>query len=212
MTAHTLLTCRTLRRWAFALGATGLLALAGCKTDKETQGTGVGRKNDPLVYGPSRIPRQDLPLPDRDRGIGNKGKTDPLTTPTGGRNDKAAGYSDDPERWKGTVLPGKSTTPASLAGRANDGEELKIEAPGVPLQPAGGALPAEASEGVSQLYDRLERVGVKREDRSLERTNGQYVFRASILNTRGAKTQYTGEAETAYDAVKQVVDQVAPTK
>lgn len=212
MTADTLRTRRTLRRWAFALSAAGLLALAGCKTSKEATGTGVGggRKNDPLVYGPTRIPRQDLPLPERDRGIGTKGKADPLTTPTGREK---AGYTDDPERFKGTVLPGKTTTPASLAGRMNDGEELKIETPGVTLQPVGGALPADLGEGVSPLFDRLEKAGVKREDRTLGRENGKYVFRASVvISAEGARREYTGEGATAYEAVKQVVDQVAPAK
>ncbi len=111
------------------------------------------------------------------------------------------------------MLPGKTTTPASLAGRMNDGEELKIETPGVTLQPAGGALPADLGEGVSPLFDRLEKVGVKREDRSLGRENGKYVFRASVvINAEGARREYTGEGATAHEAVKQVVDQVAPAK
>ena len=200
-------TRRTARRWAFALSAA--VALAGCKSDKDGSGGGAGRKNDPLVYGPSRIPRQDLPVPER--GIPAKAK-DPLTTPTGGRADKA-GYTDDPERFKGTVLPGKATTPASLAGRFEDGEELKIEAPGVTLQPAGGPLPVNASEGVARLYDRLEKAGVKPADRTLTQQGGQYVFRAAVVITAaGARREYTGQADSAYDAVKQVADQIAPPK
>ena len=209
MTALSLLTRRTARRWAFALSAAGLLALAGCKTDKDAKGAPVGRKNDPLVSGPKLIPRQDLPVPER--GIGTKGKADPLTTPAGGRNDKV-GYTDDPERFKGTVLPGKLTTPASLAGRINNGEELKIDTPGVTLQ-AGGVLPTDVGEGVSELFNRLEKLGVKREDRTLEREDGKYVCRASVvINAEGARRQYEGKAEKAYDAVKQVVDQVAERK
>src|SRR3954470_23755645 len=95
-------------RRVFLLGVclVGLLALVGCKSTKEAPGgSGVSRpkdKNDPLVHGPtSRIPRQDLPVPDR--ATGPKGKADPLTTPTGGK----AGYTDDPDRFKGTYIPGK---------------------------------------------------------------------------------------------------------
>ncbi len=217
MMGRLLPTRRSARRLALAFGAVGMLALAGCKTNKDATGgvTGIGAsggksKNDPLVSGPKLIPRQDLPVPER--GIGTKGKSDPLTTPTGGRNDKV-GYIDDPERFKGTVLPGKATTPAALAGRLKDGEELKIEAPGVALQPAGGVLPFDAAEGVSPLYDRLEKLGVKREDRTLEREGGKYVCRASVqISAEGARRQYTGEGATAYEAVKQVVDQVADRK
>lgn len=210
MTADTLLTGRTARHRAFALGVAGLLALAGCRSaDKDAPGVGTGgggRKNDPLVSGPRLIPKQDLPVPER--GIGSKGKADPLTTPAGGRGDKV-GYTDDPERWKGTVLPGKLTTPASLAGRVRDGDELKIESPGVTLQPTAGVLPADAGDGVSALFDRLEKLGVKRDDRTLEREDGKYVFRASVpLNSEGARRQYTGSGDTPYEAVKQVVDQL----
>ena len=212
MTANTLSIRSPLRLGAFALSALGLLALVGCKTDKEERGgggLGVGRKNDPLVSGP-RIPKQDLPVPER--GIGSKGKPDPLTTPAGGRNDKV-GYNDDPERFKGTYIPNKASTPASLAGRIKDGEELKIETPGVTLQPAGGVFPTggpDAAEGVSGLFDRLEKLGVKRADRTLDPEDGKYVCRASVqINAEGARRQYTGMAVSAYDAVKQVVDQIA---
>ena len=209
MTGHTLLFRLTTRRGAFALGAAGLLALAGCRSDKEAPGLGVGRNNDPLVSGP-RIPKQDLPIPER--GFGSKGRSDPLTSPVGGRGDKV-GYTDDPERWKGTVLPGQGSTPASLAGRFNDGEELKIESPGVKLEPAAGVTPADAGQGVSALFDRLERMGVKREDRSLEREGDKYVFRATVsLNDTGARRQYSGQGDTPYEAVKQVVDQFAERK
>ena len=37
--------------------------------------SGTGSR-DPLVFGPNRIPQQNLPLPDRG-GIGTKGKADP---------------------------------------------------------------------------------------------------------------------------------------
>lgn len=191
-----------------------LFALVGCKSDKDTGiGGGVGMgasrpkdKADPLVFGPTKIPKQDLPVPDR--ATGPRIKPDPLTTPTGGK----AGYTDDPERFKGTFIPGKASTPAALSGRRpKDGEELKID-DGAPLVPTGGALPngsLDAPEGVSGLYTQLERLGVSAEDRSLTRENGQYVFRASVaISGNGAKRQYTGMSESAADAVKRVLDQV----
>jgi hypothetical protein len=49
---------------------------------------------------------------------------------------------------------------------------------------------------------------VKREDRDLVRENGKWTFRASLPNAQGAKTQYTGVADTAADAVKQVLKQL----
>ena len=202
-------TGRLARRWVACVCAVALLALVGCKSDKPdpTAGTGVSRGKDPLVHGPTRIPRQDLPLPDR--ATGPKGKPDPLTTPTGGK----AGYSDDPERFKGTFIPGKTSTPAALAGRVKDDEGLRIDSPGVPLTPVGGVLTGgalEAPEGVSLLYAQLDKYGVKPEDRSLEREDGKYVFRASVqISGNGARRQYTGISPTAPEAVKQVIDQVA---
>jgi len=176
---------------------------------------GVSRpkeKNDPLVHGPTtRIPRQDLPVPDR--ATGPKGKADPLTTPTGGK----AGYTDDPDRFKGTYIPGKGSTPASLAARIKDGEELKIaDGGGVPLTPAGGTLPGgslDAPPDVEPLFAQLDKLGVKREDRFLEREGVQWTFRASVpLNSTGAKRQYVGAGPTAAEAVKQVLDQLATAK
>ncbi|VTR90717.1 unnamed protein product [Gemmata massiliana] len=211
MTANTLSVRFPVRLKAYVLGVVGLLALAGCKTDKEERGGGSGvgrRKGDPLVS----IPKQDLPLPDANWGIGSKGKPDPLTSPTGGRNDKV-GYNDDPERFKGTYIPNRTSTPASLAGRIRDGEELKIESPGVKLQPAGGVMlegAPSATDNVSVLVERLEKLGVKREDYTLEREDGKYVCRVSVpISAEGARRQYTGMAVSAYDAVKQVVDQIA---
>jgi hypothetical protein len=211
MTAVTRITRRARSRAAAGV-LLAVLALAGCKSSgKDTPGTGAGRGKDPLVAGPNLIPRQNVPVPER--GIGSKGKSDPLLgSPTGKAGDKV-GYSDDPERFKGTFIPGKPSTPASLAGRIRDGEELKIESPGVKLQPASGTLPVIApdpGEGVDPLFTQLERFGVKREDRTLEQENGRWVFRASVpISGSGARLQYTGEASTAPAAVKQVLDQIA---
>jgi hypothetical protein len=215
MTADTLHTHREfaprVRAWVAVVCATGLLALVGCKTDKDVKGTGVsnGKNKDPLVHGPTRIPRQDLPVPDRATGPKGGKAVDPLTMPTGGK----ASYTDDPERFKGTFIPGERSTPAALAGRIKDGEELKIDSPGVTLTPAGGAVPGgmlTPPEGVEPLFGQLEKYGVKREDRSLEREGAGWVFRASLpLGGNGARRQYTGAGATAAEAVKQVLDQIA---
>ncbi|HEY1190026.1 MAG TPA: hypothetical protein VGE74_20415 [Gemmata sp.] len=187
-----------------------MFALAGCKS-ADRDNPGIGRRPDPLMAREGRlIPQQNLPVPER--GIGSKGKLDPLTAPVGGRGDKV-GYTDDPERFKGTVLPGERSTPAALAGRIRDGDELKIESPGVKLQPTAGVLPEDAGQGVSGLFDQLEKMGVKRADRTLEREDGKYVFRASVpLTAEGARRQYSGAGDTPYEAVKQVVDQLAERK
>jgi hypothetical protein len=208
MTADARTTCNFVRRWALAVSVVLLAALVGCKTDKETKGTGVARGKDPLVYGPTRIPRQDLPVPDR--ATGPNGKTDPLTTPTGGK----AGYTDDPERFKGTYIPGKSSVPAALAGRRNDSDELKIaDTPaGVTLTQTGGTLSGGLvpTESVEPLYTQLAQYGVKSEDRTLERENGQWVFRAAVpISGNGARRQYTGTGATAVEAIKQVADHIA---
>ncbi|QJW96163.1 hypothetical protein [Frigoriglobus tundricola] len=201
-----------LRRWAACAGAVALLVLAGCKSDKDAKGngTGVARGKDPLVYGPNLIPKQNMPIPDRATGPAG-GKPDPLTTPTGGGK---VGYNADPERFKGPVILGTSSTPASLAGRIRDGDELKIESPGVTLTQVGGTLPGgdlEAPQAVDSLYKQLEqKYGVKPADRNLERENNQWVFRASVvIGKDGARRQYSGAAGTAPDAIKQVIDQLA---
>jgi hypothetical protein len=205
------------RAWTVGAFLVGLLTLAGCKSDKTaSNGTGVSRTKDkdPLVYGPTRIPKQDLPVPDR--ATGPKGVADPLTTPTGTGGKAGYGYTDDPERFKGTYIPGKGSTPASLAGRIKDGDELKIDSPGVPLTPAGGTLPAgglEAPADVEPLYAQLDKLGVKREDRFLERSGTQWEFRASlVISSTGAKRQYVGVGPTAAEAIQRVLDQLKTEK
>ena len=92
---------------------------------------------------------------------------------------------------------------------------MKIDTPDnrVPLQPAGGVVPAagdagETGSAVDGLYRELEQYGVKAADRSLGREDGKYVFRAAQVNANGTKRQYHGEGDTATDAVKQVLEQV----
>ena len=67
-----------------------------------------------------------------------------LERPAGKNGDRSGvGYNDDPERFKGTHIPGLGSTPAALAGKTKDGDELKIDTPDnrVPLRPAGGIDP-----------------------------------------------------------------------
>jgi hypothetical protein len=202
---------RTPRRWLAAACAALLLAATGCKSDKGGPGANVSRgRNDPLfASGPNLIPKQNVPIPDRASG---PKRGDPLTAPTGGKSGDKVGYNDDPARFKGVVVPGKGTTPAALASKLKDGDELKIDDGGVPLTPVGGIAPAGGGltppADVAPLYAELEKRGVKREDRELTREGGKWAFRASVTNKDGAKTQYTGVAETAADAVKQVLKQI----
>jgi hypothetical protein len=203
---------RSLSCRACTVGILALIALAGCRSSDGGKGSG-GR--DPLVYGPNRIPPQNVPLHDRG-GVGAKNtKTDPLLErPVGKTGDRSGfGYKDDPARFKGTHIPGPDTTPAALAGRTGDGDELKIDAPDnrVPLQPTGGVIPIESDAGmaVDGLLRELEKFGVRKEDRSLAREEGKYLFQASVTNANGTKRAYQGRGDTANDAVKQVLDQVA---
>ena len=109
-----------------------MLAVVGCKSRDGKGGmfsSGPSRNADPLVVGPGRIPKQNLPVPGRDTA--GKGRTDPLLgSPTGRTVDRRGGYTSDPERWKnGPYLPGPDGTPASLAARTRDDDEgLKISA------------------------------------------------------------------------------------
>ncbi|MBA4068140.1 MAG: hypothetical protein C0501_31455 [Isosphaera sp.] len=193
------------------------LALAGCKS-KDGGGGGLfgstpPRERDPLVYGPNRIPPQNVPVPDRG-AVGAKGKGDPLTTPVGKADKSGAGYSDDPERFKGVYTPRIGTTPSGLAGNYKD-EQLGIDdrADRVPLRKVGdGVRPAgnveAAGEGLEALYAELERFGVKRAEQKLERADdGGYVFRAAVP-FKGARKEFSGVGATAAAAVRQVLDQV----
>jgi len=210
---------RFLFRRACVAGLMGVLALSGCKSRDgggNVGGGSPGAMRDPLVYGAgSRIPPQNVPLPDRG-GIGSKGRGDPLTTPTGKSGDRTGvGYSDDPERFKRTYNPGPGTTPASLAAKKNDGEELKIDTPDnrVPLRQTGATMPAGDYEpvapGVDPLFTELAKYGVTRADRTLTQENGDYTFRASVpISGNGAKRSYSGVGKSASEAVKMVLEQV----
>lgn len=190
-----------------------LFALSGCKSKEGSTRDGGGKFRDPLVYGPARIPPQNVPVRERD---GTARGTDPLVSPTGRHDARTgSGYSDGPDRFKGSYTPNSDTTPAALAAKMRDGEELKIDAPDnrVPLKQAGGVQPAVGVEvptdGTEPLYAELAKYGVRAESRSLAQEEGKFVFRASVpISGNGARRQYTGVGATAAEAVKQVTDQV----
>ena len=215
---------RTAFRLACAAGFVALFALTGCKSTKDggNATTTGGKSRDPLVYGPNRIPPQNVPVPDRG-AVGAKGtKSDPLLErPVSKNGDKTGvGFSDDPSRFKGTYIPGVGSTPAALAGHKGDGDALKIDTPDgndtrVPLRPGGGGggvMPAaaiETGDALQPLYEELAKYGAKREDMQLSQENGQHVFRASVpISGSGAKSEYSGIGTTPSAAVKQVIDQV----
>jgi hypothetical protein len=197
--------------WPGAIGLAALLALTGCKSDNSNNSS---RNNDPLVGG-TRIPPQNVPVPDRG-GVGANGKTDPLmASPVSKPPDKTGvGYTDDPSRFKGTYIPSASTMPAALAGNLKD-DELKIDGNEnkVPLMQTGAVLPGKPlaqNADLAAVYSELEKYGCKPENRSLSQENGGYLFRAAVPREggNGAKTQYQETGRTAEEAVKKVLDQI----
>jgi hypothetical protein len=199
--------------WPYAIGLAALLALSGCKSDNSNSGT---RSSDPLVQG-TRIPPQNVPLPDRG-GIGSNGKTDPLMSPTSKPQDKSGvGWSDDPSRFKDTFIPSAASTPAALAGHLKESGELKIDGNEnkVPLQQTGGVSsvrPFAQSAELASTYTQLEKYGCKAENRSLSQENGQYVIRATVPkdgpNGVGPKLQVMAVGQTPEEAASRLVDQV----
>jgi hypothetical protein len=207
---------RSSYHWPYAIGLAALLALTGCKSNNSDNNTRTG---DPLVIGPTRIPPQNVPMPDR--GIGANGKSDPLLgKPTSKPQDPSGvGYTDDPSRFKDTFIPSPNSTTAALAAKSRDSEELKIDGNEnkVPFQQASAVMPMKPGEqnpALDPLYRELEKAGCKREEWSLRQENGGYVFRAAmpISGGNGAKVQFTEVGRTADEAVKKVLDQVNAEK
>lgn len=202
---------RFVSRFCGRIGVAALVVLAvGCKGRDGPSG-GYARGHDPIFGG--RIPPQNVPVPDRDTA-GAKGKVDPLMAPVGRDTNKTgAGYTNDPDRFRsGPYLPNLGTTPAALAGQRRDGEELKIETPGVPLRPAGGVVPSDEPDPAIQadaLLQQLQTYGVTRGNYTFSRENGVIVFRARApISGNGATREYAGSGATANEAVKQVLDQI----
>jgi len=204
------------RRGACALMLVGLLAAVGCKSRDGSSG-GMA-KNDPLIGGPGRIPKQNIPVPDRGTAGGPR-RGDPLLGSPTGNTRAGSGYTEDPERFKkGPYIPGPGGSPAALAGRPrDDGEGLRIDdvPGGVPLTPAGGVLPPGGGAGPDsslasdpQLGE-LAKYGVKRGGYSAARDAGQFVVRVKVpISEGGPVRQYIGTGPTEALAVKQVVEQI----
>ncbi|HEX4611100.1 MAG TPA: hypothetical protein VH092_23115 [Urbifossiella sp.] len=191
------------------------LALApGCKSRDGGTGSSAATRPDPLVAGPGRIPKQNIPVPDRGTGTaGTKGKADPLLgSPVSSPGDRS-GYTQDPDRWKGgPYVPGPAGTTAALAGRMkDDGFGLKMDAPkGTPLTPTGGAAPSatDVPAEAAPLYAELKRLGVDHGDYTVTREGGRVLFQARVPIGNGAVRGYSGAGPTEPDAVRQVLDQV----
>lgn len=179
----------------------------GCKSNDS--GTGGLVRHDPLM---GRIPPQNVPVPER--GTAGGKRADPLVAPTGRSNEKTAGagYTDDPSRFKGgPYVPNDRSVPAALASRPKDGDELKIDNPGVMLQPVGGGPAPNANPDYASadgLIQQLRTYGLTPGNSSFDRSADGYTFRATIPISGGANRGYTGAGPTPAAAAKQVLDQV----
>jgi hypothetical protein len=192
-----------------------LLLSTGCKS-KDTSAGGL-TKNDPLIGGPSRIPKQNVPVPGG-TASGPKNRTDPLLgSPTSGtRANAGIGFTDDPERWKGgPYVPGPGGAPAALAGKIKeDGEELKIDSPkGVGLTPAAGSVPVAPPPGSDATAAEFAKLNIKRGDYNVTREGNQYLVRVNVLlSPQGPTRALVGQGTTEAAAVKQVVEQIKNAK
>lgn len=196
-----------------------VVLVAGCKGRSGGMGGsggGIARGSDPLIRSGDLIRPTNVPVHDRGTA-GGRGRTDPLVAPTGRTGERTgAGYTDDPERWKGSpYVPNMGGVPASLAGRDRDGDELKIDSggTGVPLRPAGGVVPQrELAAGVEldRLLAQLRTAGVGNQDYAFQTgEGGQVTFTARLpINANGAVERLTGQGATAAEAVQQVLDQI----
>jgi hypothetical protein len=173
-----------------------LLGSAGCK-NKESGPSSNLSKNDPLLAGPGRIPRQNIPLPDRGTAGG--------------------------KRPEGPYVPGPGGSPAALAGLplATEEEGLAIAPPGgVGLTPAGGSdrpvatAPAPATPlGSDTAFAELAKYGVKRGDYAVSREDNIVIVRVKVYPVAdGPARSFTGQGQSETAAVKQVVDQLKSVK
>ncbi len=195
---------------------TAALALApGCKSREGSTGGGsaAAPRPDPLVAGPGRIPRQNIPLPDRGTGTAGKTKADPLLGSPVARPGERVGYTNDPERWKGGPhVPSPASTPAALTSRTkdDDGFGLKLDSPGTPLTPASGSATAATDQppDAAPLYTQLKGFGVDRGDYTVTREGARFLFQARVPIGNGAVRGYSGAGATEADAMRQVLDQI----
>jgi hypothetical protein len=200
-----------------------LLGSVGCKSKDSGPSSNLSR-NDPLLAGPGRIPRQNIPLPDR--GTAGGKRPDPLLgSPTSGTRSNTGGFSVDPDRFKnGPYLPGPGGSPAALAGNPLPSDEgLSIDLPGgVGLTPAGGPIAAPdrpaprapaAPLGSDAAFAELAKYGVQRGDYVVAREDGVVLVRVKVLTTpEGPSQSFTGQGPTESAAVKQVVEQLKAAK
>lgn len=208
---------RALARSVCVAALVGASLAAGCKS-KDTnggvaRGAGGGSRSDPLLTGPGRIEPQNLPLPERG-GTANGRRGDPLLgSPTGRPNNERSGYTDDPERFKGTYIPGPGSVPAYLSGRSRDGDELKIERPDPgPVSPASASLPPAAipSGGATSgaRLSSLEEMGLRRGDYTVEQDAGGVTLRVRRELPGGGVRQYTERGATEAEAVANMISQL----
>lgn len=201
---------RHFRRLAVAVGL--LLAAFGCKSKDGGGGGGSGlmsKGHDPLVMGPGRIPKQNIPIPER--GSAGKDRDPLLGSPAGRAADTKSGasYSTDPNRWKGgPYIPDMGGTPAALAGRPKDDDGLKIDSADGGVRPVGGTVPAGTPRDTDGLLTELQKYGVKRNDYKFDREGGSAIFRARVPIGDDRVREYTGQGATPADAVRQVLEQV----
>ncbi len=207
------------------LAALGLALAAGCRS-KDGSAAGGMAKHDPLIGG-SRIPPQNVPLPDR--GVGAKGgRPDPLKESLTGRDKDKQAKADNADRWKGPYIPDANSTTASLASAARlrattsdltiDGDEGATRAGGVLLQPPDGGIrptagttrPPAADAIPPDVLRELQTLGVKAGDYEVARTSdgGSAVRARVLLGSNGATRQYEEVGPTAAAAARKVAEQI----
>jgi hypothetical protein len=198
-----------IRQWLAAGVLAACLVGLGCKS-KDSKASDL-RANDPLVVGPGKIPRQNLPIPDRGTA-GAKGQGDPLLSAPVSRPGQSSGssYNDaDPARVRGaSYILGPSGTPAALAGRLKDeGDELRIPVvTGVPLTRGDGTTSVGP---ITPLPPELARYGVKRSDYTVVQSGQQFVVEVRVSIENGARTRgYKGTGPSEAAALEQVLEQI----
>jgi len=194
-----------------AVLAAALALSPGCKSKEGGTASG-GTRPDPLVAGPGRIPRQNIPLPEKGGTAGNK-RGDPLLGSPVARPNDRSGYTTDPDRWKGGLyVPGPGGTPAALTNRTrDDGFGLKMEATGgTPLTPTGGSAAAatDVPAGAAAQYSELKRFKVDRGDYTVTNDGGRVLFQARVPLPAGGIRGYTGAGATEADALRHALEQM----